>query len=138
MQKKKNNNLKQFLVYGVILLVSVLLIYWFVSGNNKGTRITYSEFQVMVEQKQIAEVDIYGYTVRIRLVDSEIEEKDFPNKIDAYFTVMSPAAFEQYLIEHNNAILDEHKEDAYTTDENGNKVIKTDIGWRWLGRWILD
>ena len=54
MQKKKNNNLKQFLVYGVILLVSVLLIYWFVSGNNKDTRITYSEFQVMVEQKQIA------------------------------------------------------------------------------------
>ena len=138
MQKKKNSNLKQILIYGVILLVSVLLIFWFVSGNNKDTRITYSEFQTMVEQNKIAEVDIYGYTVRIREVDG-VAEKDFPNKVDAYFTVMSPSALEQYLIEHNNEIFEglaKNNESAFTTDENGDKVIRSDIGYiEFGGEW---
>ena len=69
MNKKKNNNLKQLLTYGLILLLSVLLIYWFVSGNEEDKQISYTEFQQMVEAGEVEEIDVYGYTIRIRKVD---------------------------------------------------------------------
>jgi len=100
MNKKKNNSLKQFLVYGIILLLSVLLIYWVVSGNDEDKQISYTEFQQMVEAGEIAEVDVYGYTVRIRKVDG-VKEDEFPNKIDAYCSYMSYNSLTEFIDEYN-------------------------------------
>ena len=100
MNKKKNNSLKQFLIYGVILLLSVLLIYWVVSGNNDDKQITYTEFQQMVEAGEVAEIDVYGYTIRIRETDG-VKEDEFPNKIDAYCSYMSYNELVSFIDEYN-------------------------------------
>jgi len=106
MEKKKKNNLKSFLVYGLILLLSVLLIYWVVSGNNKDKQITYTEFQQMVEAGEVAEIDVYGYTIRIREKDG-VEEKEFPNKIDAYCSYMSYNELVAFIDRYNETQYDE-------------------------------
>ncbi len=100
MEKKKNNNLKQFVIYAVILLLSVLLIYWVVSGNDKDKQITYTEFQQMVEAGEIAEIDVYGYTIRIRETDG-VKEDEFPNKVDAYCSYMSYNELTKFIDEYN-------------------------------------
>jgi len=102
MNKKKNNNLKQLLVYGLILLLSVLLIYWFVSGNEDDKQISYTEFQQMVEAGEVAEVDVYGYTIRIRKVGG-VKDEDFPNEIDAYCSYMSYNALTEFIDEYNQS-----------------------------------
>ena len=133
MEKKKKNLWKSIITYGLILLVAVLIIYWFVSKNNESKKITYSEFQVMVETNQVEEVDIYGYTVRIRLVDG-VKAKDFPKKLDAYCTVMSPSTLEDFLRKHNEKILED--EDNYTVDKDGKKVLKDGVGFiEFNGEW---
>ena len=44
MGKQKNSQWKQTLIYVLILALSVMLIYWFVSGNQQDKRIKYSDF----------------------------------------------------------------------------------------------
>ena len=100
MNKKKNNSLKQFIVYAVILLLSVLLIYWVVSGNDKDKQISYTEFQQMVEAGEVAEIDVYGYTIRIREIDV-VDEDEFPNKIDAYCSYMSYNELVSFIDDYN-------------------------------------
>ena len=89
MEKKKNNPWKTILTYGLIILASVLLIYWFVSGKDKDKEIKYTDFVQMVESGQVADIDVYGYIVKVRLIDSEIDEDKFPKKFDYYFNVMN-------------------------------------------------
>ena len=121
MNKKKNNSLKQLLVYGLILLLSVLLIYWFVSGNNDDKQISYTEFQQMVQDGQVAEIDVYGYTVRIRKVGG-VSEKNFPKKLDAYCSFMSYNELVAFIDGYNNVIL-EAKVEGH---ENFNKYWEKD------------
>ena len=133
MEKKKKINWKTILIYALILALSIGVIYWFVSASEKEKEVSYSEFQVMVETGKVAEVDIYGYTVRIRLNDG-IKAEDFPDEIDAFCTVMSPSALEQYLMEHNEKILQD--ESNFELDENGNKVLKAGTGFiEFDGEW---
>lgn len=124
MDKKKNSSLKQILVYGLILLMSVLIIYWVVSGNNNDKEISYTEFQQMVEAGEVAEVNVYGYTVRIRKVDG-VDEKSFPNKIDAYCTFMSYNELTVFIDEYNESV--KANADNYITDEGGNLVLKDGV-----------
>ena len=129
-KKKKNSPLKSFLTYGLIILLAIVLIYWFVSGNDKDKQITYTEFQQMAEAGQIEEVDVYGYTVRIRKVGG-VKDKEFPNKIDAYCTFMSY----NELVEFIDGINAEIKADTiiiagesnYTVDDKGNQVLKEGV-----------
>jgi len=133
MEKKKKTNWKTILVYVLVLALSIGVIYWFVSASEKEKEVSYSEFQVMVETGKVAEVDIYGYTVRIRLHDG-VEDKDFPDKIDAYCTVMSPSALEQYLISHNEKILD--NDSNFELNEEGERVLKAGTGFiEFDGEW---
>ena len=107
MEKKKNNNsFKQILIYGVILLLAVLLIYWVVSGNKKDKQITYTEFQQMVEAGEVSEIDVYGYTVRIRKIDG-VKDEEFPDKMDAYCTYMSYNELVAFIDRYNATQYDE-------------------------------
>ena len=126
MEKKKNNPWKSLLFYGAVLLGVILLISWVSSSKNKTKEISYSEFQVLVETGKVVEVDIYGYTARIRLKDG-VKDENFPKDVDAYCTIMSPSALEAYLIEHNAPIVSD--ENNYDEDENGNKTLKDGIGY---------
>ena len=120
-KKKKNNSFKSILVYGLILLIAVGLIYWFVSKNDKEKQVTYTEFQQMVQDGQVAEIDVYGYTVRIRKVDG-VSEKNFPKKLDAYCSFMSYNELVAFIDGYNNVIL-EAKVEGH---ENFNKYWEKD------------
>ncbi len=122
MEKKKKNNSpwKSFLFYGTVLLLVVLMIYWVVSANNKSKEVSYTEFQSMVEAGEVAEIDVYGYTVRIRKVDG-VKEENFPRDIDAYCSFMSYNELTAFIDEYNANI---NKPENWTTDAEGNPVLK--------------
>ena len=133
MEKKKKTNWKTILIYALVLALSIGVIYWFVSASEKEKQVSYSEFQVMVETGKVAEVDIYGYTARVRFIGG-VADKDFPDEVDAYFTVMSPSALEQYLTDYNSKILED--DSNFELDEDGNRVLKAGVGFiEFHGEW---
>ena len=132
MEKKKNNPWKSIMIYGIVLVLAVVLIYWFVSKNEKNKEITYTEFQQMVEAGEVAEIDVYGYTVRIRKVDG-VKEKNFPKKVDAFCSFMSYNELVEFIDGYNRIILDAKDEshadfDKYWTKDADDKIVlKEDV-----------
>ena len=126
MEKKKNSPWKSILTYGLILLCAVLLIYWFVSGNDKDKQVTYTEFQQMVESGKVAEIDVYGYTVRIRKVGG-VEDKNFPKKVDAYCTFMSYNELVAFIDDYNGEILNAKEESHEDFDKYWQKDAEGNI-----------
>ena len=124
MEKKKKSPMKSILTYGLILLLAVVIIYWFVSNNEKEKQITYTEFQQMVESGEVAEIDVYGYTVRIRKVDG-VDDEDFPKKLDAYCTFMSYNELTEFVDLYNAKM----KQDPnnWETTEDGKEVLKEGV-----------
>ena len=124
MEKKKNSPWKSLLVYGAIILVLILAVYWVASANNKDKKISYTEFQELVLSDQVQQIDVYGYTVKIRKVDSKIEEGKFPKQYDVYCTVQGLANLEKFISDYN-----------YEKDETGKYIrLQTDAE----GKLILD
>ena len=129
MEKKKKNPWKSVITYGLILLVAVLVIYWVVSKNDKSKQISYTEFQQLVENHQVEEIDVYGYTVRIRKVGG-VEDKNFPKKVDAYCTFMSYNELVAFIDDYNNTILQakveghENFDKYWQKDAEGNITLK--------------
>ncbi|MBR1988006.1 MAG: ATP-dependent zinc metalloprotease FtsH [Clostridia bacterium] len=115
MEKKKQSPLKTFLIYGIIILLAVMIIYWVMGSNEKSKEISYSEFQQQVYAGKVAEIDVYGYTVRIRYNDG-VSDKDFPEDVDAYCTYMSINSLQEFIDQYNDSM--------YTQDAQGNKVLK--------------
>ena len=139
MEKKKNNLWKTLLTYGLIILLAVAVIFWLVSSNKEAKKISYTEFQQLVENGQVAEIDVYGYTIRIRKVDG-IEDKKFPKDVDAYCSFMSVNELTDFINNYNAELADEIKngtlsDDYYLKDENGalikdesgNKILKEGV-----------
>ncbi len=133
MEKKKKNSWKSLITYGLILLVAVLIIYWVVSNNDKSKQVSYTEFQQMVEDHKVEEIDVYGYTVRIRKVDG-VSEKNFPKKVDAYCTFMSYNELVAFIDEYNDEILEAKKDENsaefdkyWEKDAEGNIKLKQGI-----------
>jgi len=124
MEKKKKSSWKSTLMYLLIIMLAVVLIYWIVSSNDKKKEISYTEFQQMVEAGEVAEVDVYGYTVRIRKVDG-VKSKNFPKKLDAYCTFMSYNELVAFIDEYNEEI--KADPNNWTTDKDGNQVLKDDV-----------
>ena len=134
MEKKKKNPWKSFITYGLILLVAVLIIYWVVSNNDKSKQISYTEFQQMVETHQVEEIDVYGYTVRIRKVGG-VEDKNFPKKVDAYCTFMSYNELVAFIDDYNNSL--KNIESNWAKDEQGNYVFDESTGDHILKEGVL-
>lgn len=133
MEKPKKSVWKTVLFYVIIFAIIGLLIYWATSSNNSGKEISYTEFQQKVEANQVEEIDVYGYTIRIRYVEgvSSVKESDFPSKVDAYCTFQSTNNLEQFISEHNATFgTYEEKPQNWVTDTEGNPVsIKSGIGY---------
>jgi len=122
-KKKKNNPWKTLLTYALIILLCVGLIWFFVSNNKDSKKIKESDFYVMVELGQVAEVDILDYTVKVRKING-VEDEKFPKEYDAYFTVMSPATFANWLKEYNDEIIKD--ENNYVINNNETPEDPTD------------
>ncbi|MBR6778617.1 MAG: ATP-dependent zinc metalloprotease FtsH [Clostridia bacterium] len=123
MEKKKNNSFKTMLIYLAIFVFGIALIYWVVSANNKEKEISYTEFQQIVQAGQVAEIDVYGYTVRIRKVGG-VEDKNFPNKVDAYCSFMSVNELTAFIDTYNESLYVKEADGSYKLDENGARVLK--------------
>ena len=67
--KEKTQEGSKWLTYLLIIVLAGLLIYWVTSLNNDDKQISYTEFESMVKNNEVAEIDVYGYTIRIRTVD---------------------------------------------------------------------
>ncbi len=105
MEKKKNNTWKSVLLFLIGIALIVALIYVVVGRNNSDKEISYTEFQQMVESGEVAEIDVYGYTVRIRKVDG-VAENRFPNEVDAYCSFMSVDSLIAFIDDYNKGILE--------------------------------
>ena len=123
MEKKKDNSWKSiiFFIIGVVLVA--LLVYWVMSSNNRDREVSYTEFQQMVTSGEVAEIDVYGYTVRIRLVDG-VADSRFPNNIDAYCSFMSVDELTNFIDSYNDSLYQRDDQGDYVLDESGNKVLK--------------
>ena len=130
-KKQKSSPWKSILIWIAVFAVVFILIYWATSNNNSGKKISYTEFQTMVQENKVEEIDVYGYTVRIRYVDG-VKEDDFPSKADAYCTFMSVNELQEFISKHNQAIMDNPdnfvKEGGeFKTDKNGNRILKDGV-----------
>ena len=100
MEKQKKSPWKSFWVWAITILLLAGLIYAFVGRNDTSKKVTYTEFQQMVEAGEVAEIDVYGYTVRIRKVDG-VKDENFPSQVDAYCTFMSVNELTNFIDEYN-------------------------------------
>ncbi len=117
MEKKKGSPWKSLLIYILIFAVVALLIYWVAGRNNSGKQISYTEFQNQVYAGKVEEIDVYGYTVRIRLKDG-VSEDDFPRLNDCYCTFMS--------VNELTAFIDKYNESLYDLDAENNVQFNAD------------
>ncbi len=131
-KKQKSSPWKSAIIWIAIFAIVLLLIYWATSNNNSGEKISYTEFQTLVKENKVEEIDVYGYTIRIRLVNG-VKEDDFPSKTDAYCTFMSVNELQEFISNHNeeitkdeNHVTELEENGDVKTDEDGNIVYKTD------------
>ena len=135
MDKKKKSSLKTILIYGLLIVACIGLIYWFVGKNNNSKEISYTEFQEMVLDGEVAEIDVYGYTVKIRKVDG-VKAKEFPKKMDAFCSYMSYNSLTELVDKYNAKILDAKQQETsnpeefakyWEKDSEGNVVLKENV-----------
>ncbi len=125
MEKKKNNLWKSIIYVALIILVA-FLIYWVVARRDESKKISYSEFQQMVYDGQVAEVDVYGYTIRIRAVDG-VSDSRFPNEMDAYCTYMSVNELTAFIEDYNNSFYQMDDNGQFVLNENGHRILKDEF-----------
>ncbi len=122
MNKKKNNSWKSTAFYIISLILVVVLIFFIVANNNNGKQISYTEFQSLVENGQVAEIDVYDYTIRIRKIDG-VKEEQFPKKYDAYCTITHDCDVRLIIEKYNDSISVKDAQQNYTYDEDGNRIV---------------
>lgn len=126
MEKKKNQGWKSAIFYIITLILVVIMIYVIVAKNNQSKKVSYTEFQNMVETGQVAEIDVYGYTVRIRKIDG-VDEKRFPKSVDAYCTITENCDVNLLIKEYNDSItqteLNAEGKEVFKYDEDGNRLV---------------
>ncbi len=123
MEKKKGSPWKSIIIYILIFAAVALLIYWVAGSNNNGEKITYTEFQNQVEAGKVEEIDVYGYTVRIR-AKGGVSKENFPKRVDYYCTFMSVNELTSFIDSYNKSlyVLDDNGD--YTYDAQGARVMK--------------
>ena len=134
MDKKKKSSLKTILIYGLLLVACIGLIYWFVGKNNKSKEVSYTQFQEMVLDGKVAEIDVYGYTIKIRKVNG-VKAKEFPKKMDAFCSYMSYNSLTELIDNYNAKILEAKLEDPnsdefkkyWELDKDNNPVLKEGV-----------
>ena len=106
MENKKSSPFKSVLIYGLILILAIVLIYWVVGRNTDDQRISYGELVEYISQDKVAEIDVYGYTIRIRMVGGVAEDR-FPNQLDYYCTYVGSLDSLKEMIQSHNYEYDE-------------------------------
>ena len=122
MEKKKNSSWKSAMFYIIALILVGIMIYVIVAKSNSTKQISYTQFQNMVETGQVAEIDVYGYTIRIRKVDG-IDEQKFPRNVDAYCTITENCDVNELINSYNDSISQKDSGGNFIYDENGERKV---------------
>ncbi len=122
MEKKKNSSWKSAMFYIIALILVGIMIYVIVAKSNSTKQISYTQFQNMVETGQVAEIDVYGYTIRIRKVDG-VDEQKFPRNVDAYCTITENCDVNELINSYNDSISQKDSEGNFIYDENGERKV---------------
>ena len=101
MNKTKKNNSKKYIWYAIIIALLIgVFVFAINSFSAKEKQISYTEFQTMVLEHEVSDIYIEDYTIYIRKVDSNIKDKNFPNKYDKYCKYMSVDSLNLFLDEY--------------------------------------
>ena len=122
MEKKKNSSWKSAMFYIIALILVGIMIYVIVAKSNSTKQISYTQFQNMVETGQVAEIDVYGYTIRIRKVDG-VDEQKFPRNVDAYCTITENCDVNELINSYNDSISQKDSGGNFIYDENGERIV---------------
>lgn len=122
MEKKKNSSWKSAMFYIIALILVGIMIYVIVAKSNSTKQISYTQFQNMVETGQVAEIDVYGYTIRIRKVDG-VDEQKFPRNVDAYCTITENCDVNELINSYNDSISQKDSGGNFIYDENGERQV---------------
>ena len=122
MEKKKNSSWKSAMFYIIALILVGIMIYVIVAKSNSTKQISYTQFQNMVETGQVAEIDVYGYTIRIRKVDG-VDEQKFPKNVDAYCTITENCDVNELINSYNDSISQKDSGGNFIYDENGERKV---------------
>ena len=122
MEKKKNSSWKSAMFYIIALILVGIMIYVIVAKSNSTKQISYTQFQNMVETGQVAEIDVYGYTIRIRKVDG-VDEQKFPRNVDAYCTITENCDVNELINSYNDSISQKESGGNFIYDENGERKV---------------
>ncbi len=140
MQKNK----KSMWLYIAIFVLLLVAVYAITNQPDKKKKISYTEFYDKMYAGEIAEIDVYGDTIRIRAVDG-VDEDKFPSKLDYYCTFMSVDGLMADVKEYNEYAkannLDPANAVLVTVEANyqyeGESVISTIMPYLSIGLMIV-
>ena len=122
MDKKKNAIWKSLIYLAAIILIGVM-IWWVFSSRKNEKLVSYTEFQQMVQTGKVEEINVYGYTVRIRKKGG-VDEKKFPKEVDAYCSFMSVNELTSFIDEYNDSLYQREEDGTIKVDDKGNFMLK--------------
>jgi len=117
MEKRKQGNWSSLMWVLIFAVLIGVVIYLAIAGQNDNY-IEYSAFQQEVQEGNINNVDIEGYTIKYLKKDTKIEAKNFPRKFDGYTTTVSGTDAQEWLTSYN-ASIDEKIANGELTAEEG-------------------
>lgn len=134
--KKKKNSTNKIITI-ILLIVAVLMLFYFANMGTTGTEISAGKFYELLEVENtstdrvyITDVYAVGGTAKLRIKGSKIENSQFPNNSDYYFSYTYN--FERYIdaiLEYNEKISLANNGTAEEQAQYANYKNLTKISW---------
>ena len=85
MEKNKQNKSSK-IITAIVLILAVVLVFYLAGRGSAGTEIAGADAAYnLVKQGEVSDIYLQGGVGKIRLVDSEITDREWPNSADYYF-----------------------------------------------------
>ncbi len=102
MDNKKKSKASGILTV-IILVLAVILVFWLAGSGSNGKRIDWTSFENMMEAGEISDVYLSNGIGKVRRVDSNITDRNWPKNSDYYFEYVFSAQIER-IYEFNDKI----------------------------------
>ncbi|MDD4351002.1 MAG: ATP-dependent zinc metalloprotease FtsH [Clostridia bacterium] len=130
-------NTKKVIIYLAVFVLLLVLVYMISNNNKNDQKISYTEFITKVEAGEVAEIDVLGDTVRIRMKEDGVDEDDFPKEIDYFCTYMSVDQLVEFVDTYNADPLNEDNIIEATYKFKGESVLVTILPYLSVGIMII-
>lgn len=112
--KPKNNRYKNLTSF-IIIILSIVFVFYLASGTTTNNQVTYTEFVENLNNGQVSDVYFKSGKAVVRSEDSTIAESNFPASYDYYFEYIAVNPIDK--IEEFNSLIDQANA-AYAEDPN--------------------